>query len=51
MLTYGIESGGDWLQLCAGSAWLLANITSLLTADPGRQVERAAGVRETRVLE
>ena len=33
MLVYGIESGGDWLQLCAASAWLLANIAALVTAD------------------
>ena len=33
MLVYGIESGGDWLQLCAASAWLLANIATLVTAD------------------
>ena len=31
MLTYGISSGGDWLQLFAASAWLLANIASILT--------------------
>ncbi len=29
MLFYGISSTGDWLQLCAASAWLLANIASL----------------------
>ena len=50
MLTYGIESGGDWLQLCAASAWLLANIAAFLTADADRQADRAARVRETRVL-
>ena len=33
MLAYGIESGGDWLQLCAASAWLLANIATLVTAE------------------
>ncbi len=33
MLTYGLESGGDWLQLCAASAWLLANVASLVIAD------------------
>ena len=32
MLTYGIRSGGDWLQLCAASAWLLANIAAVATA-------------------
>ncbi len=33
MLTSGIGSTGDWLQLCAASAWLLANIATLATAD------------------
>ncbi len=32
MLIYGLESGGDWLQLCAASAWLLANIASVVNA-------------------
>lgn len=32
MLAYGIESSGDWLQLCAASAWLLANIATLANA-------------------
>ena len=26
MLIYGIDSAGDWLQLIAASAWLLANL-------------------------
>lgn len=33
MLTYGLRSGGDWLQLFAASAWLLANIASITTAE------------------
>ena len=33
VLTYGISSSGDWLQLCAASAWLLANIASIATAE------------------
>lgn len=33
MLAYGVESGGDWLQLCAASAWLLANLATLVAAD------------------
>ncbi len=33
MLTYGISSSGDWLQLFAASAWLLANIASIVTAE------------------
>ena len=32
VLTYGINSGGDWLQLCAASAWLMANIAPAVTA-------------------
>ncbi|MXX37910.1 MAG: hypothetical protein F4Z85_07520 [Gemmatimonadetes bacterium] len=32
MFVYGISSGGDWLQLCAASAWLLANIATVATA-------------------
>ena len=34
MLTYGIHSSGDWLQLFAASAWLLANIATIATAEP-----------------
>ena len=33
MLTYGISSSGDWLQLFAASAWLLANIAAIATAE------------------
>ena len=33
LLTTGIGSTGDWLQLCAASAWLIANIATLVTAD------------------
>ena len=33
MLVTGVESGGDWLQLCAASAWLMANIASLVRTD------------------
>ena len=29
---YGINSVGDWLQLCAASAWLLANIAAVAAA-------------------
>ena len=31
VLAYGISSSGDWLQLCAASSWLLANIAAALT--------------------
>ena len=33
MLTSGIKSSGDWLQLFAASAWLLANIAAIATAE------------------
>ncbi len=33
MLTYGISSSGDWLQLFAASAWLLANFASIATTE------------------
>ena len=33
VLTYGISSSGDCLQLCAASAWLLANIAAIATAE------------------
>ena len=33
LLTSGIGSNGDWLQLAAASAWLLANIATIVTAD------------------
>lgn len=31
MFTYGISSSGDWLQLFAASAWLVANVASVST--------------------
>lgn len=34
MLIYGIHSPGDWLQLLAASAWLLANIATIATPEP-----------------
>ena len=33
MLAYGVSSSGDWLQLLAASAWLLANIASIANAE------------------
>ncbi len=33
LMTSGIGSTGDWLQLCAASAWLLANIAAIVTAE------------------
>ena len=31
VLSYGISSSGDWLQLFAASSWLLANIAAAVT--------------------
>ena len=33
VFTYGISSTGDWLQLLAASAWLVANIATLATEE------------------
>ncbi|MEL6195912.1 MAG: hypothetical protein AAFP04_07565 [Myxococcota bacterium] len=33
VLAYGLSSPGDWLQLFAASAWLLANIATIAAAD------------------
>lgn len=33
VFTYGISEVGDWLQLAAASAWLLANIATLVTTE------------------
>lgn len=41
MLAYGIESGGDWLQVCAASAWLVANVATLIKSDPESGVAAA----------
>ena len=32
VLAYGISSHGDWLQLFAASAWLLANFAAGMTS-------------------
>ena len=32
---YGVEAPGDWLQLIAASAWLVANVAALSTAEAG----------------
>lgn len=47
MLTYGIESGGDWLQVCAASAWLVANIATLVKSDPESRVAAATQRRQS----
>ena len=30
VFAYGISSSGDWLQLCAASSWLVANVVVVL---------------------
>ena len=47
MLAYGVESGGDWLQVCAASSWLLANIATLIKAGP-ESAEDAASRHQRR---
>lgn len=34
VFTYGLTAPGDWLQLFAASAWLVANLASLARRDP-----------------
>ncbi|MEM7151253.1 MAG: hypothetical protein AAF799_00350 [Myxococcota bacterium] len=36
VLVYGLNGTGDWLQLMAASAWLLANIAALAPAENER---------------
>ncbi len=38
MLFYGLSSIGDWLQLLAASAWLLANIASVANTNTSLNV-------------
>lgn len=33
VFVYGISSAGDWLQLGAASAWLLANLAAAVTSE------------------
>ena len=33
VFVYGISSTGDWLQLAAASAWLVANIATIVSAE------------------
>ena len=35
VLTYGISSTGDWLQLFAASSWLVANFAAVVTVQVG----------------
>lgn len=30
VFVYGLSSSGDWLQLCAASAWFVANIAAVM---------------------
>ncbi len=34
VMAYGISSTGDWLQLFAASAWMVANIAALFSTGP-----------------
>ena len=38
VLTAGISSAGDWLQLFAASSWLLANIAAITTAEECKEL-------------
>ena len=31
VFSYGISSTGDWLQLCAASAWFMANVATIVS--------------------
>ena len=33
VFAYGISSTGDWLQLVAGTSWLVANLSSIVTTE------------------
>ncbi|MEM8960234.1 MAG: hypothetical protein AAGD38_02035 [Acidobacteriota bacterium] len=33
VLTYGISSTGDWLQLAAASSWMVANIAAAVKGE------------------
>ena len=35
VFSYGISATGDWLQLLAASAWLVANIAALILPNQG----------------
>ncbi|MBD18865.1 MAG: hypothetical protein CMB13_04435 [Euryarchaeota archaeon] len=35
VFVYGIDSTGDWLQLCAASCWMLSNIATIVAINPG----------------
>ena len=33
VLAYGISATGDWLQLCAASAWLVSNVAAVVSSE------------------
>ena len=33
VFAYGVSSTGDWLQLCAATAWFIANIASVTSEE------------------
>ena len=39
VFTYGIKAPGDWLQLLAASAWLMANIGSIWSTDTHQRAD------------
>ena len=39
VFVYGLSSPGDWLQLSAASAWLIANIAALGIVVPARALQ------------
>lgn len=41
VLTYGLSTTGDWLQLAAASSWLVANVAAAASAEPLPSLLRA----------
>ena len=39
VFVYGINSSGDLLQLCAASAWFLANMAAVVAVSPTKQAD------------
>tara|TARA_B100000683_G_scaffold13280_1_gene13853 strand:- start:261 stop:500 length:240 start_codon:yes stop_codon:yes gene_type:complete len=39
VFTYGISATGDWLQLIAASAWLVANIAAIAKPHPAEPLK------------
>ena len=42
VMSYGVSSSGDWLQLVAASAWFLANIAAISPFKTEENVDRNA---------